>query len=163
MATTEHVTRTRTSLRLTIFIAHGYFLNSTSIKNEKGMRGIIVVAIVLGTLLGLCMLNMASSSEEMFTSRTQRRVINRIIEECSRSLAQHDTSPIMNIVHYTTARTWAQAALHLASEKEIQQITQTDVNHLLDQAQRKIDRSVKDTNKYVPRKKRCSPDHTLVH
>ena len=128
------------------------------------MRGYIAMSTGLAGIIIVAFLSRSVSIDKVYSARTGKRVIQRAVEGCQRALAHSDRSPIMNVVHATTARTWAEAALSLASEETIRTIAGVDLPHLIDRCERKLDAAVRDVNRQIPRSSRAriSPDQVLV-
>ena len=65
-----------------------------------------------------------------------------MVETSQRLLDKNDRSPLVSIAHYAASKTWAEAALAVASEQEINKACGVDVNHLIDLSQRNLDGAV---------------------
>lgn len=126
------------------------------------MRGYLAVLSGTGAVIIIAIMSRSVSRQKVFSARTSRRVVQRMVEACTRALAQDDVSPTMNIVHATTARTWAEATLMLSSEEAVKRVTGFDMPHLVDKSQRKIDASVRAMNHRLPRHSRIQPDRLLA-
>ena len=126
------------------------------------MRGFLAMFSGVAAVVIVAIMSRSVSRQSVYSARTSRRVLQRMVESCKRSLEQSDRSATMNVAHYATARTWAEAALFLASEESIKNITGADLPHLMDRSQRKLDASVRDVNRTLPRSSRIPVDRVLI-
>ena len=125
------------------------------------MKGYVALTGTLSLLLIVSLLSRSTSSQRLFSARTSRRVVQRMIEACQRALERNDRSPTQNVAQAAVARPWAEAALAVASEETIRTVTGVDCTHLIDRAQRKLDAGVRAVNRHAPRV-RVHPDELLA-
>ena len=111
------------------------------------MRTVSAIAICAAALVVISLLSSSAGAVSTgFTPRTSNRLAARLVEESQRSLAKDDRNPVTHLVNLCTARTWAQAAMHLAGEDAVTRATGVNPNHIVDRASRKLDKAVQTLN-----------------
>lgn len=126
------------------------------------MRGVAAVSIASFALLALCLLSRSTTAGAVYSPRTSRRVVKRLMEEAQRSLDVRARNPVRELTNLVQARTWAQAATHLAGEEGVRRATGVDPAHVVDQATRRIEENLRAVNARVPRRARVRMDEILV-
>ena len=106
------------------------------------MRGAYSISCVVGVVLLISLASRSLSSRTIYSARTNKRAVRRMVETSQRLLDKNDRSPLVSIAHYAASKTWAEAALAVASEQEINKACGVDVNHLIDLSQRNLDGAV---------------------